>query len=256
MPVTLDPAMMQFGIDPNVPSVNVTQKQVKLRDGLKAVLAPHNLRFGLVKEGVFISTEDGVTARQLRQRVTIDCDGSALANCVKQLAADTGANLVLDPRLKDRASAPVTLKLEDVPLETTVRLLAEVADLRAVRMSNVLFVTTPERARSCGRMRTARFRQRGPLRSSTIIILGRRRSASLAESFRSPRRCRRYPRRRRRSKRRPKERRSPRRRRPQAPVDRNRFRRHEFDRVTRASARPSLGLRQTAPLRRAYRTGN
>jgi len=32
---------------------------------LKAVLAPHNLRFGLVKEGVFISTEDGVTARQL-----------------------------------------------------------------------------------------------------------------------------------------------------------------------------------------------
>src|SRR5438309_2064829 len=55
-------------------------------------------------------------------------------------------NVVVDPRLKDKADAKVTLKLDDVPLETAVRLLAEVAELRAVRMNNVLFVTTPERA--------------------------------------------------------------------------------------------------------------
>ena len=93
------------------------QKQVKFRDGLKAVLAPYNLRFGLVKEGLFISTEDGLIARQLRQRVTVDCDGTPFATAAKQLAADTGANLVLDPRLKEKANAAVTLKLEDVPLE-------------------------------------------------------------------------------------------------------------------------------------------
>ena len=40
----------------------------------------------------------------------------------------------------------MTLKLDDVPLESAVRLMAEVADLSVVRMSNVLFVTTPERA--------------------------------------------------------------------------------------------------------------
>jgi hypothetical protein len=144
--VLLDPVVYQFGLDPHQPVVNVTLKQAKLRDALKAVLAPFNLRFGVIREGLFVSTEDGVTARQLRQRVTLDCDGTPLAAATKQLAADTGANLVLDPRLAEKANRPVTLKLDDVPLETAVRLLAEVADLRAVRMSNVLFVTTPDRA--------------------------------------------------------------------------------------------------------------
>ncbi len=76
----------------------------------------------------------------------MDCDGTAFATAAKQLAADTGANLVIDPRLADKANKTITLKLEDVPLETAVRLMAEVADLGTVRMSNVLFVTTTERA--------------------------------------------------------------------------------------------------------------
>lgn len=144
--ITLDPGVLQFGIDPSQPTVSVSLKQVKFRDGLRAVLTPYNLRFGLVREGLFISTEDGLIAKQLRQRVNVDCDATPFATAAKQLAAETGANLVIDPRLKDKANAAVTLKLEDVPLETAVRLLAEVADLRAVRMNNVLFVTTPERA--------------------------------------------------------------------------------------------------------------
>jgi hypothetical protein len=40
----------------------------------------------------------------------------------------------------------VTLQLEDVPLETAVRLLADLAGLKPVRLDNVLFVTTEERA--------------------------------------------------------------------------------------------------------------
>jgi len=144
--VILDPSVFHYGIDPNQPTVNVSQKDVKVRDGLKAILTPYNLRFGLIREGLYISTEDGVTAKQLKQRVTVDCDGTPFATAAKQLAADTGANVVVDPRLKEKANAGVTLKLDEVPLETAVRLLAEVADLRAVRMSNVLFVTTPERA--------------------------------------------------------------------------------------------------------------
>jgi hypothetical protein len=146
VPVIMDNSVYQFGLDPNQPVVNVNLKQVKLRDGLKAVLAPYNLKFGLTADGLFISNEEGVIVRQLRQRVSLDCDGTALAAAIKQLASDTGANLLLDPRLGDAAKKAVTLKLEDVPLETAIRLLAEVAELRAVRMSNVLFVTTHERA--------------------------------------------------------------------------------------------------------------
>lgn len=145
--ITVDPTLAQFGLDPNglmVTGVNL--KGVKLKDGLRAVLEPSNLKFGVVRGGLFVSTEDGLTTRQLRQRVDVDAAAAPFSGVVKKLAAETGANVVLDPRLKDRADAPVALKLDDVPLETAVRLLAEVADLSAVRLNNVLFVTTPERA--------------------------------------------------------------------------------------------------------------
>jgi hypothetical protein len=146
VPVTLDPMIFQFGLDPNMQAVNVSAKNVKLRDGLRQALAPFNLKCGITKDGIFISTEEGLTNKQLRQRVSVDCDSTPFAATIKQLAADTGANVVLDPRLKEKANAAVTLKLDDVPLETAVRLLSEVADLGAIRMNNVLFVTTSERA--------------------------------------------------------------------------------------------------------------
>ena len=150
VPVVLDSQVFQFGLDPNQPVVTVNLKQVKLRDGLKAALASYNLKFGLTAEGIYISTEDGVITRQLRQRVTVDCDGTTFATAAKQLALDTGANVVVDPRLGKLADKPITLKLDDVPLETAIRLLAEVADLRAVRSSNVLFVTSHDKVKERG----------------------------------------------------------------------------------------------------------
>jgi hypothetical protein len=150
VPVVLDNMVFQLGLDPTQPVVTLNLKQVKLRDGLKSALAPYNLKFGLTAEGVFISTEDGVVTRQLRQRVSVDCDGTAFAAAARQLALDTGANIVVDPRLGEKAKKAVTLKLDDVPLETAVRLLAEVADLRAVRSSNVLFVTSIDKVKERG----------------------------------------------------------------------------------------------------------
>jgi hypothetical protein len=160
IPVVLDSQIFNFGLDPNQPVVNVRLKQVKLKDGLKAALAPFNLKYGLTPEGLFISSEEGVITKQLRQRVSVDCDGTEFAATMKQLAAETGANLVLDPRLGEAAKKAVTLKLDDVPLETAVRLLAEVADLRAVRSSNVLFITTVDKARD--------FRDDGPTSPSPL----------------------------------------------------------------------------------------
>jgi len=70
-----------------------------------------------------------------------------LPAALKQLAKSTNTNLVLDPRVgKEAKTAALTLQLEDVPLETAVRLMAEVAGLKSVRVGNVLFVTTEARA--------------------------------------------------------------------------------------------------------------
>ena len=65
--VTIDPSVFQFGLDPNQPTVNVNLKGVKLKDGLRQALAPFNLKCGLTRDGLFISTEDGLTIKQLRQ---------------------------------------------------------------------------------------------------------------------------------------------------------------------------------------------
>src|SRR5437762_12588484 len=42
--VTIDPTVFQFGLDPNQPTVNVSLKGVKLKDGLRQALAPFNLK--------------------------------------------------------------------------------------------------------------------------------------------------------------------------------------------------------------------
>ena len=140
-------ALAQMGMNAHAPVLNANLKAVKLRDGLTATLTPVGLRFAVTAAGIVVSSDEGVTQVQLRQRVSLDGAGRPLAAVLAQLAADTGANLVLDPRQAEKAGAtPITLALDDTPLEAAVRLAAEVADLRAVRMSNVLFVTSEDRA--------------------------------------------------------------------------------------------------------------
>jgi hypothetical protein len=146
VPIHLDSLLMNFGVNILEPSVNVELKQVRLDEGLRRILAPYNLHFAVTREGIFISSEEMVIARQLRQRVRVDCTETRLMEAIQQLMHETGANVVIDPRLQDKAAQKVTLRLEDVPLESAVRLLAELADLRTIRMNNVLFITTPERA--------------------------------------------------------------------------------------------------------------
>src|SRR6202035_3498509 len=70
-----------------------------------------------------------------------DLDKIAFGAALRQIAHETGVNLVLDGRVEKEASAKVSLQMEDVPLETAVRLLAEMAGLKPVRVGNVLFVT-------------------------------------------------------------------------------------------------------------------
>ncbi len=139
--------MMGLGLDPAAPLFAVKVREGKLRDALKAVLLPANLTYGVVGGSVFLGPEEAVSQQQMRQRVTLDGEATTLSGLVKSLADESGANLVLDPRIEEKAKkAAVKLKLADVPLETAVRLAVEVAGFGTVRMSNVLFVTSEERA--------------------------------------------------------------------------------------------------------------
>lgn len=128
--------------NPNA-SVQLRERNVSVRDLLRRLdLA------GVVIDGtVYVADEPAAIERQMRQRVSVDVDEVPLAKALQRLAKQTHTNLVLDPRLpKDARESTITLQLDDVPLETAVRLLVEVAGLKPVLRDNVLFVTTEERA--------------------------------------------------------------------------------------------------------------
>ena len=144
--ITLDSVAIQqqLGFTPEQPlaPVNIDLKDVPLRAALRRVLDPYGLAYAVVGDSVVVSTEEGAATWQLRQRVGVDFDRVELAVALKQIAHDTGVNLALDPRAEKEAAAKVSLQVEDMPLETAVRLLAEMAGLKAVRVGNVLFVTS------------------------------------------------------------------------------------------------------------------
>jgi hypothetical protein len=127
-------------------TVTLKAKNMKLRDALKTMLSGHNLAFAIVGDSVYIAPEEAVFQRQLRQPVSLDLDAVSVAKALKQLARETGANLVLDPKLKKESETAVTLQLEDVPLDTAVRLLCESAGLKPVRMGNIVYVTSKANA--------------------------------------------------------------------------------------------------------------
>jgi hypothetical protein len=132
--------------DPDMPVAGKFQ-DVKLRTVLRTIAGQYNLTFVQVQDMVLVTTEEMGLYRQMRQRINVDLNQVPLHQALQQLGRSTAANLVLDPRAaKEARSAPLTLQLDDVPLETAVRLMAEMAGLKVVRLGNVLFVTTEDRA--------------------------------------------------------------------------------------------------------------
>ncbi len=140
----LDVAVIQqLGVAPDQPPtpVDVDLKDVKVRTALRSILAPYNLSFAPIGDTVVISSDEMAMYRQLRQRISVDLEKMAFADALKQISRQTGVNLLLDTRVEKEAAAKVSLQMEDVPLETAVRLLAEMAGLKPVKVGNVLFVT-------------------------------------------------------------------------------------------------------------------
>jgi RNA polymerase sigma factor (sigma-70 family) len=92
----------------------------------------------------------------LRERVRVNVEEQPLAAALKELAEAAGANIIIDVRLRDKAKTPVSACLQHVPLETAVRLLCDMADVKAVPLDNVLYITTAENAEKLLREEYAR----------------------------------------------------------------------------------------------------
>ena len=118
---------------------------------LRMVLAPINGVY-LVKGGyVEITTRKAAFEKRalgtaLKEFVNVSAKVRPLVEVLGELAEDTGVNIVIDPRTAEKAQTFVTANLQDVPLDSAIRTLANMADLKVATLDNVFLVTTAENA--------------------------------------------------------------------------------------------------------------
>jgi hypothetical protein len=87
------------------------------------------------------------SGRILRQKVTAAFDKKPLDEALEELADGVGVSVIVDQSLGDKARTPVKATFKnDLSLETAVRLLADMAELQAVRVGNALYVTSRAKA--------------------------------------------------------------------------------------------------------------
>jgi hypothetical protein len=151
VPINLDPAaFIQVGPNPGNPmagDVIIKGTNEKASQILRRFLNAHRLTYIIIDDAVLVTSEDTAVIRQMCQRVSVDLDEVPLRKAVRDLAKSHGINLVIDPKVAKQADAPVSLQLDNTGIETTFRLLAELASLKAVRMGNVVFITSEEKAK-------------------------------------------------------------------------------------------------------------
>ena len=78
--------------------------------------------------------------------VNMVLEKSPLEDAVRELADLSDFNIVVDPRAGDKVKTPVSARFLNTPMDTALRLLTDMADLRYVHIDNVLYVTTKENA--------------------------------------------------------------------------------------------------------------
>jgi hypothetical protein len=147
LPVIVDQvALRRLGIVEGQVSVELRGTRTKVRQALQQLLTGFNLTYVILEDTLLITTEEMGIARQMRQRVPVDVADVPVGKALREIARKTGINIVFDPRIGKQMNQPVSLQVEEATVETALRLIAELVDLKAVRMGNVVFVTDPARA--------------------------------------------------------------------------------------------------------------
>ncbi len=85
--------------------------------------------------------------RRLAPTVDADFNRMPLEDALCELAAKSGISIVLDIRVGEHSRKPVTATLNQVPVDSAVRVVTDMTDLRMTVVDNVLYVTTQEHAK-------------------------------------------------------------------------------------------------------------
>lgn len=74
-------------------------------------------------------------------------EDTPVSRVLQRIADANDFNVVMDPRVAKRLQTKATAQFNNVPVDTAVRLLANMADVSMVRLDNVLYLTTEENAK-------------------------------------------------------------------------------------------------------------
>jgi len=105
-------------------------------------------------DGTYVIRTDHVEITTLKRAgvgtfpvIYADFDKRPLEEALQKLAKRSDLTILLDQgRVGDKGRTPVTANLKNVPLDTAVRLLADMAELKMVLIGTVIYVTTEENA--------------------------------------------------------------------------------------------------------------
>jgi hypothetical protein len=137
-----------------IPEMNATLGMV-LKKVLARVPAPSGATYVIRRDHIEITTGEALRKEiwgenyhgPMLPLVRSNFEKLPLRDALRELAHQAEHNIVLDSAVAEEvAKTPVTAKLRNAPLDTAVRLLADMADLRTVQAANVLYVTTPDKA--------------------------------------------------------------------------------------------------------------
>jgi hypothetical protein len=96
-----------------------------------------------------VEVRDDVSTRKrpMMRLVHVTFEKSPLDEALRQLSESTGTSIVLDTvRVGDKSKTNFSLSLNNVPLDTAVRILANQAGLKSILVDNVICVTTEQNA--------------------------------------------------------------------------------------------------------------
>jgi hypothetical protein len=108
----------------------------------------------LIRDGVvLVTTKKRASVRHLLEaKVLAEFHNTPFSEAMEELSAMTGASIVLDMRLGDKLKTPVSASLKnDVSLESALRMLTDMADLKLVCLPAGIYVTHPFNAQNLER---------------------------------------------------------------------------------------------------------
>lgn len=153
---------------------------VRLQTILQLLCEQVNGSYLVKPDGIEITTrgrtrpEDWISNRSLPPLVMLKCEHELLEPTLKKLEFMTGVSVILDARvalrLRQEGQADLNITFNNVPLDTAVRLLADMSDLGVVAIDSVLYVTTKNNADELQQEQEARRQKmHGPAKEAAAL---------------------------------------------------------------------------------------